>query len=252
MVRDTGRRPRTERRHVHRPPPRYRCHHRAQRGMQCTADGRLPALLMRNRPRDRDPAKFPHRLATCLRNPSMPSDELPRVNRSGATPQHVALVGDVQHALVRPTGQRDAAFMHTRLIAVAIVVCSVSACSGSVHTGSAAKASGRTTSSSAASESHMLCTAALHRPVAGSSLTTVGNVRDWERGGPSPLTPDPTRRPGRAAFPSASGADTAAWCTIGSSGNFDFYAAGPDRTAVKLESVGDLSGAVPTSPVPIP
>lgn len=98
----------------------------------------------------------------------------------------------------------------------------------------------------------MLCRAALHKPIVGSSLTTVGNVRDWERGGPPPLTPDPSRRPGRAAFPNASGAEAAAWCTIGSSGNFDFYAAGPDGTAVELESVGHLAGAVPTSLVPIP
>lgn len=134
----------------------------------------------------------------------------------------------------------------------AIVVCSVSACSGSAHTGAAAKASAGTTRGSTSSESDMLCRTALHKPVAGSSLTTVGNVRDWERGGPPPLTPYPSRRPGRAACPGASEADAAAWCTIGSSGNFDFYAAGPDGTAVKLETVRDLSGAVPTSPGPIP
>lgn len=53
------------------------------------------------------------------------------------------------------------------------------------------------------SEAQGLCEDALSSPVAASSSATVGEVRDFEVGGPPLLTPDPNRRPARAAFPSA-------------------------------------------------
>jgi hypothetical protein len=102
------------------------------------------------------------------------------------------------------------------------------------------------------SAAQRLCTRALTRPVAAASLTSVGDVRDFELGGPAPLTPDPSRNPGRNAFPTSSRSDVAAWCTVVSDGAFTFFAAGTDGTAVKIESVGGITGPVPDRPVPIP
>src|SRR5437868_6488776 len=61
-------------------------------------------------------------------------------------------------------------------------------------------------------EAQRLCEDALPSPVAASSSATVGEVRDFEVGGPPALTPDPNRHPARASFPKAKRSDTAAWC----------------------------------------
>lgn len=97
-----------------------------------------------------------------------------------------------------------------------------------------------------------LCVAALHRPVAASSATTVGDLRGGERDGPAPPVGDTSHRPAAHAFRSSSPAAPAAFCTVGSPSLYTFYGAGPDGTAVELEGAGGWSGPVPDQPPPIP
>lgn len=102
------------------------------------------------------------------------------------------------------------------------------------------------------SQAQRLCAAALARPIAASSLTTVADVRDFVTGGPSPMPGDRSRQPGKDAFPGAARTDTAAWCTVGSDGAYTFFAASGDGKAVEIEGVGGITGPVPDHPVLVP
>ena len=109
-----------------------------------------------------------------------------------------------------------------------------------------------TSGSSPQPQAQSICEHALHGPVAAASSSTVGEVRDFEVGGPATLTPDPSRHPARNAFLSASRSDYAAWCTVVSGKTLTFYGAAPNAGTVKLETVNGYSGAVPDHPLAIP
>ena len=99
-----------------------------------------------------------------------------------------------------------------------------------------------------------LCQSALGSAVVAASSTTVNDARGWKRGGPPPMSSADaeSRRPARKAWPSAASSDPAAWCTTGTGGEYTFYAAGPDGTAVQLERVGGLGPNPPDRPPAIP
>jgi hypothetical protein len=103
-----------------------------------------------------------------------------------------------------------------------------------------------TTHPASAVSAAAICTAALTQPIAASSLTTVGEIRGWERGGPTAI------RPASNAFTGQDPGAVAAWCTVGSGGTYTFYGAGTDGTAIELEGVGGLTGATPSAPIAIP
>jgi hypothetical protein len=139
-----------------------------------------------------------------------------------------------------------------------VVVASVALALSSSCTDSHAKAHSGTPSSSSASTAagrtaaQRICEDALNLPVAASAPSTVGEVRDFEVGGPAPLTPDPSRHPARNAFPQAARSDSAAWCTVATAKTLTFFGAAPNAAAVKLETVNGYSGAVPDHPLAIP
>lgn len=131
-----------------------------------------------------------------------------------------------------------------------VLVLTAAACSAGGHP--TARSTGHETPAATLTVSQHLCDDAIDRPVAASSMTSVAEVRAYETGGPPPSPGDRSRHPGRAAFPSLAPTSRAAWCTVGESGSYTFFAAGPDGTAVKIESVSGLSGPVPDRPFPIP
>jgi hypothetical protein len=151
--------------------------------------------------------------------------------------------------MLRPMGMPT----RTALATLALTAALATSCTGDgARMRGAATAVSHLPAESAASEAQNLCERALRSPVAASSAATVGEVRDFVVGGPPPLTPDPSRRPARGSFATASASDRAAWCTVATGDALTFYAAGPDGTAVKLESVHGYQGAVPDRPVAIP
>jgi hypothetical protein len=102
---------------------------------------------------------------------------------------------------------------------VLMMVALTAALSSSCTAGAPAARSVTTTAPSSPTEAPVSdaqgrCEDALPVPVAASSTATVGEVRDFEVGGPPPLTPDPNRRPARASVPTAKPSDKAAWCTV--------------------------------------
>jgi hypothetical protein len=140
-----------------------------------------------------------------------------------------------------------------RVATLMVLVAALSSSCTADHSTSedAAKVAGSPSPAVHTSKAQQLCEVALHRRVAASSAT-VEEVHAFTVGGPTPLTPDPSRRPARAAFPASSLSDSAAWCTVATTGTLTFYAAGPDGTAVRLEAVNGYSGAVPDHPLAIP
>jgi hypothetical protein len=139
------------------------------------------------------------------------------------------------------------------LVGAALVVALSSSCTASNTTARNRAASSPVPSTPATQlEAQTICEHALHVPVAASASSTVGEVRDFEVGGPAPRTPDPGRRPAQRAFAAAARSDSAAWCTVAAGKTLTFYGAAVNGIAVKLETVNGYSGAVPDHPLAIP
>lgn len=139
-----------------------------------------------------------------------------------------------------------------RIVVAVLAPALCSGCTGQSKPESASSSPARSSALVPQSVAQALCEHALHAHVAASALSTVGDVRDFVVGGPAPLSPDLSRRPARSAFPTAGRSASAAWCTVATDNTLTFYAAGPDATAVKLETVNGYHGAVPDHPLAIP
>ena len=136
---------------------------------------------------------------------------------------------------------------------MALVLC-VTACAGggakqsstttrtAASTTVAAKTGSAAGITSVQARAESLCRAAFGDRYLNAGPGTVGEVRSWESGGPSPGV-----RIGKDAFRGASPRSLAAWCWLGRPGLYKSYAVRPGFAPVLMGAVG---GATITAPPP--